>query len=50
MQSVILIPDDKHVTNMECMCLLIALYLSKDFENHNLFTYFFPQTIVFVET
>lgn len=50
MQSVILIPDDKHVTNMECMCLLIALYLSKDFENHNLFTFFFPQTIVFVET
>lgn len=43
MQLVMLIPDDKHVTILECMYLfLIALYLNKGFENHHLFTYFPP--------
>lgn len=45
---ILLIPDDKHFTNIECVHFLLALYLSKDFENHDLFTYFSPQTIVFV--
>lgn len=45
---ILLIPDDKHFTNVECIYFLLALSLSKDFENHNLFTYFSPQTIVFV--